>query len=342
MTMTDRVVCHAVNNVLHHLTNLGITSPEPSPFRFDAENKVDLSGVIVRVDDITSAAIGFHQDPDSTQSLVLSEPVFVSDANPEALAAWFRQMLAAVVDHARQHSFAQIRFLDWESHCSSMPWIAGELELARFSVRASVVGWKTTAAECLLKSSHIATVRLSTADLHAVSHGPPAELPPGITLPADQSPPPQRYLEIAKALDRILENTDDLTGLAAPNAYDLLQKWSSQECTVLVAETETGVAGLCAFAFKPSSDGDSASSGQIEYVGVCKEMQRQGIATQMLAYLCRGVIRGSDQTVEITAFADETNLPANSFYRRFGFEPLCRGNLWFREVNGHLKQKEPS
>jgi ribosomal protein S18 acetylase RimI-like enzyme len=338
MTRADRVVCHAVNNVLHHLTNLGIASPEPSPFCIDAQNKVDLSGVIVRVDDVTSAAIGFHPDPDSTQSLVLSEPVFVSDAPPEALAVWFRQMLSAVVDHARQHRFAQIRFLVWESHCSSMPWIAGELELARFSVRASIVGWKTTAAECLLKSSHIATVKLSTADLPPVSHAAPAEWPSGIRLPRDQ----QRYQEIANALDRILENTDDLTGLAAPNAYDLLQKWSSEECTLLVAETETGVAGLCAFAFKPSSDGDSASSGQIEYVGVCKEMQRQGIATQMLAYLCRGVISGSDQTVEITAFADETNLPANSFYQRFGFEPLCRGNLWFREVNGHLKQKEPS
>lgn len=338
MTTADRVVCHVVNNVLQHLTNLGITSPEPSPFRFDAENKVDPSGVVLRVDDVTSAAIGFHQDPDSTQSLVLSEPIFVSDAAPGAHATWFRQMLTAVVEHARQQGFAQIRFLDWESHCSSMPWIAGELELARFSVRASVVGWKTTAAECLLRSSHIATVKLSTADLPAVSHGPPAELPSGIRLPRDQ----QRYEEIANALDRILENTDDLTGLSTPNARDLLQKWSSQECTVLVAETETGVAGLCAFAFKPSSDGDSASSGQIEYVGVCKEMQRQGIATQMLAYLCRGVSRGSDQTVEITAFADETNLPANSFYRRFGFEPLCRGNLWFREVKGHLKQKEPS
>ena len=333
MTMADLVVCRAVNNVLHHLTTLGMISPEPSPFCLDAENKADLSGVIVRVADVTAAVIGFHQDPDSTQSLVLSEPVFMADASSEAIAVWFRQILSAVVDHAKQYEFAQIRFLDWESQCNAMPWIARELEVAQFSARASVVGWKTTAAECLLKASHIATVRLSTADLDAPSEGPHAELSPAVGLTTDQSRNQQRYQEIACALDRILENTDDLTGLIAPNANDLLQKWSSEECTLIVAEAETGVVGLCAFAFKPSRDDGDPASGQIEYVGVCKEMQRQGIATQMLAYLCRGVSRGSDRAVEITAFADGTNLPANSFYRRFGFEPLCRGKLWYRGLD---------
>lgn len=332
MTMADHVVCRAINNVLHHLTTLGMISPEPSPFCLDAENKADLSGVIVRVADVTSAVIGFHQDPDSTQSLVLSEPVFMADANSEDLAAWFRQMLSAVVDHAKQYEFAQIRFLDWESPYIAMPWIARELDLAQFSARASVVGWKTTAAECLLKASHIATVRLSTADLDVPSDGLQAELSPAVRLTTDQSRTQQRYQEIARALDCILDHTDDLTGLIAPNANDLLQKWSSQECTLIVAEAETGVAGLCAFAFKPSRDDGDPASGQIEYVGVCKEMQRRGIATQMLAYLCRGVSRGYDRAVEITAFADETNLPANSFYRRFGFEPLCRGKLWYREL----------
>ena len=331
--MADHVVCRAVNNVLHHLTTLGMISPEPSPFCLDEENKVDLSGVIVRVANVPSAVIGFHQDPDSTQSLVLSEPVFIADASSEALAAWFRQMLSAVVDHAKQYEFAQIRFLDWESQCNAMPWIARELELAQFSARASVVGWKTTAAECLLKASHIATVRLSTVNLAVPSDGPHAEFSPAVGLTTDQSRTQQRYQEIACALDRILENTDDLTGLIAPNANDLLQKWSSEECTLIVAEADTGVAGLCAFAFKPSRDDGDPASGQIEYIGVCKEMQRQGIATQMLAYLCRGVSRGYDRAVEITAFADETNLPANSFYRHSGFVPLCRGKLWCREVD---------
>jgi ribosomal protein S18 acetylase RimI-like enzyme len=214
-----------------------------------------------------------------------------------------------------------------------MPWIARELELSQFSARASVVGWKTTAAECLLKASHIATVRLSTAALETPSDGPHAELSPAVGLTTDQSRTQQRYQEIACALERILENTDDLTGLIAPNANDLMQKWSSEECTLIVAEAETGVVGLCAFAFKPSRDDGDPASGQIEYVGVCKEMQRQGIATQMLAYLCRGVSRGYDRAVEITAFADGTNLPANSFYRRFGFEPLCRGKLWYRGLD---------
>ena len=329
MTMAAHVVCRAVNDVLHHLTTLGTVSPEPAPFRFDAESKANLSGVIVRVADVTSAAIGFHQDPDSTQSLVLSEPVFVADASPEARVAYFRQMLSAIADHAKQHQFAQIRVLDWESQCDALPWIARELKRAQFSALASVVGWRTTAAEFLLKASHIATVKLSIADLHVSSGGPPAELSPA----TDQSQAQHRYREIATALDRILENTDDLKGVVAPHANDLLQKWSSQECTLLVAEAETGVAGLCAFAFTPSRDGNSAAAGQIEYVGVCKEMQRQGIATQMLAYLCRGVSRDSDQIVEITAFADETNFPANSFYGRFGFEPLCRGKLWSRGLN---------
>ena len=341
MTSSEHVRCCVVNDVMQHLTTLGSVTPEPSPYRKDAENNADLSGVIVRVAGVTSAAIGFHQDPDSTQALVLSEPVFVSDAAPEVCRAWFRQMLSAVIDHAQQCEFAQIRFLDWESQCDPMLLIARELELAQFSALASVVGWKTTAEECLLKTSPVATVRLSTADLHVVSDDPQAELSP--FRPAlNRSTTQQRYGEIAEALDRILENTDDLTGLDAPTANDLLQKWSSQECTLLVAETETGVAGLCAFAFKPSGDGDSAASGQIEYLGVRKEMQRQGIATQMLSYLCRGVSRGSNQTTDITAFADETNIPANSFYRQSGFELLCRGNLWYREVNHHLKQKEPS
>lgn len=340
MTSAEHVRCCLVNDVMQHLTTLGSMAPEPSPYRREAENKADLSGVIVRVADVSSAAIGFHQDPDCTQSLVLSEPVFVSDAAPEVCMAWFRQMLSTVIDHAQQCEFAQIRFLEWESQCDPVLLIARELELAQFSALASIVGWKTTAEECLLKANPVATVRLSAADLHFVSDGPQVELSP--FRPAlNRSTAQQRYGEIAEALDRILENTDDLTDLDAPTANDLLQKWSSQECTLLVAETETGVAGLCAFAFKPSSDGDSASSGQIEYLGVCKEMQRQGIATQMLAYLCRGVIRGSDETVEITAFADETNLPANSFYRQSGFEPLCRGKLWYREVDTEPKKKSP-
>ena len=341
MTSSEHVRCCVVNDVMQHLTTLGSLTPEPSPYRKDAENNADLSGVIVRVADVTSAAIGFHPDPDSTQALVLSEPVFVSDAASEVCRAWFRQMLSAIIDHAQQSEFAQIRFLEWESQCDPMLLIARELELAQFSALASVVGWKTTAEECLLKASPVATVRLSTADLHVMSDGLQEELSP--FRPAlNRSTTQQRYGEIAEALDRILENADDLTGLDAPTANDLLQKWSSQECTLLVAETETEVAGLCAFAFKPSSDGDSSASGQIEYLGVRKEMQRQGIATQMLSYLCRGVSRGSNQTIDITAFADETNLPANSFYRQSGFEPLCRGKLWYRDVNLHLKQKEPS
>ena len=314
MMAPERVQCCIVNDILQHLTNSGRVAPEPSPYRLDAENNVDLSGVIVRAADRTSAAIGFHQDPDSTQSLVLSEPIFVSDAAHEVHAAWFRLMLSAVVNHAKQYDFAQIRFLEWEAHSDDMPWISKELAIAQFSARASVVGWRTTAEECLLRSCPVATVRLSTADLNAPDHH-----------------------EIADALDRILEGTDDLMGLAAPNAKDLLQKWSSQGCTLLVADTETGVAGLCAFAFKPSRDGDSSASGQIEYLGVRKELQRQGVATQMLYYLCRGVSRGSNQTIDITAFADETNVPANSFYRQSGFEPLCRGKLWYREVNHHMK-----
>ena len=342
MTSSERVLCCVVNDVMQHLTTLGSVTPEPLPYHGDAENKADLSGVIVRVADVTSAAIGFHQDPDSTQSLVLSEPVFESDAAPEVCRVWFRLMLSAIIKHAQQCEFAQIRYLEWESQCEPMLLIARELELAQFSARASVVGWKTTAEECLLKASPVATVRLSTADLHVVPDDPPAELSPPFEVATNRSTAQHRYFEIAEALDRILENTDDLTGLDAPTANDLLQKWNCQECTVLVAETETGVAGLCAFAFKPSNDGNFAASGQIEYLGVRKEMQRRGIATQMLSYLCRGVSRGSDQKTEITAFADETNLPANSFYRQSGFEPLCRGKLWYREVNLHLKQKEPS
>lgn len=342
MSSSEHLLCCVVNDVVQHVTTLGSMTPEPSPYRIDAENKADLSGVIVRVADVTSAAIGFHQDPDSTQSLVLSEPVFAPDVAPEVCRAWFRQMLSTIINHAQQSEFAQIRFLEWESLCDPILLIARELELAQFSALASVSGWKTTAEKYLLKHSPVATVRMSTADLHVPSNGPRADLSPPFRPAMNRSPAQQRYGEIAEALDRILENTDDLTGLDSPTANDLLRKWSSQECTVLVAETETEVAGLCAFAFKPSTDGDSAASGQIEYLGVRKEMQRQGIATQMLSYLCRGVSRGSNQTTDITAFADETNLPANSFYRQSGFEPLCRGKLWYREVNHHIKQKEPS
>jgi ribosomal protein S18 acetylase RimI-like enzyme len=342
MTSSEQMLCWVVNDVMQHLTTLGSVTPEPSPFRIEGENKADLSGVIVRVADVTSAVIGFHQDPDSTQSLVLSEPVFLPDATPEVCRAWFRRMLSAIVNHAQQSAFAQIRFLEWESQSDPVLLIARELELAQFTALASVVGWKTTAEECLLNASPAATVRLSTADLRVSSNGPQADLSSAFRLAMSPHPVQQRYGEIAEALDQILENPDDLTGIDAPTANDLLRKWSSQECTLLVAETETGVAGLCAFAFKPSRDGDSTASGQIEYLGVRKEMQRQGIATQMLSYLCRGVSRGSNQTTDITAFADETNIPANSFYRQSGFEPLCRGKLWYREVNHHPKQKEPS
>ncbi|MFO0999806.1 MAG: GNAT family N-acetyltransferase [Planctomycetaceae bacterium] len=342
MTSSEHVLCCVVNDVMQHLMTLGSVTPEPSPYRREAENNAELSGVIVRVAGITSAAIGFHHDPDSTQSLVLSEPVFVSDAAPETSRAWLRQMLSAVIAHAQQTEMAQIRFLEWESHCDPELMIASELKLAQFSALASVVGWKATAEECLLKASRVATVRLSIADLHALSDSPQSESSPQFRPAMNTSTAQQRHREIAVALDRILENTDDLASLDAPTGNDLLRKWSSQECTLLVAETETGVAGLCAFAFKPCSDGDSAAAGQIEYLGVRKEMQRQGIATQMLSYLCRGVSRGSTQMINITAFADETNAPANAFYRQSGFKLLCRGRLWYRDASLHLKQKEPS
>lgn len=333
MTAPEYAQCYVVNDVLQHLTTLGTATLGPSPYLRDAENQTNLSGVILRVADVTSAAIGFHQDPDSTQSLVLSEPVFVSDAAMDKNALWFRQMLSAVIDHARQQGFAQIRVLEWESLFDAMPWIAEELALAQFFAPASIVGWRTTAKEFLLTPCPTANVRLSTADLRVPKAGSQTESPPAFALTTNHSQAQQRYDEITEALDRILDNTDDLTGLEAPNARDLLQKWSTQECALLVAETETGVAGLCAFAFKPSRDGDSAASGQIEYLGVRKELQRQGIATQMLSYLCRGISRGSDQAIEITAFADEANLPANSFYLRLGFEPWSRGKLWYRKVN---------
>lgn len=333
MTSADHVWSCVVNNVTHHLTTFGRVTPEPSPFSLDAENKASLSGVIIRVSDVTSALIGFHQDPDSNQSLVLSEPIFVSDAGSEARAAWFQQMLSAVIDHANQRDFSQVRFLDWESQCDAMPWIAQELKIAGFSALASVVGWKTTAEECLLKTRFFATVKLSTVDLNVSSGDPSAQISPVATWIPNASPAQKRHREIAETLDQILLNTDDLLGLPAPNAMELLQKWSSQECTLLVAEDETGVVGLCVFAFKPPTAGDHVPSGQIEYLGVRKEMQRRGIATQMLVYLCRGVSKGISERIDITAFADETNLPANLFYKRFGFEPLCRGKFWYRGLS---------
>lgn len=342
MTPSEHVLCCVVNDVMQHLATLGSVTPPPSPYRRDSEKKADVSGVIVRVADITSAAIGFHQDPDSTQSLVLSEPVFMPDAAPAACRDWFRQLLSTVIDHAQQNEFARIRFLEWESQSDPMPLMAGELELARFSALASVVGWKTTAEECLLKASTDTTVKLSTADLKFVSDWPQADFSAPFRSVMDRSAATQRYEEIADVLDQILENADDLTGLDTPTGGELLQKWSSQEYTLLVAETETGVAGLCAFAFKPSPENASTASGQIEYLGVRPEMQRQGIASQMLSFLCRGINRGSTQTIDITAFADENNVPANSFYRHMGFEPVCRGKLWYREVSGHMKRKEPS
>lgn len=342
MTTEDDVICHTVNNVLLHLTTLGKTSPEPSPYLPDAENRTNLSGVIVRVAEITSAAIGIHPDKDSTRTLVLSEPVFIPEACPERRAHWFRQMLSGAISFAQQHDFSRIRFLDWESQNDAMPWITRELERADFSASASVVGWQTTAEQCLQRTCSAATVRLSTADLQSLSESPQTGGPSTISPASDATRTHQRLQDIVEALDQILKNTDDLTTIDAPNGNDLLQKWSTQECTLLVAEAETGVAGLCAFAFTPSRTGDLAATGQIEYLGVRKEMQRQGIATQMLAYLCRGVSRGSDLPVEITAFADETNFPASSFYLRSGFEPQCRGKLWYHEVNHHSKQKEPS
>jgi ribosomal protein S18 acetylase RimI-like enzyme len=339
MTAAEHGQCYVVNDVLQHLTTLGTATPRPSPYRRDEEHKNNLSGVILRVADITSAAIGFHKDTDSTKSLVLSEPVFLSDAAKEINGVWFRKMLSAVIDHATRQNFAQIRFLEWEALFDSMPWIAPELALAQFSTPASIVGWRTTAKECLLTPCPATNVRLSTADLHVPVIGSQTASTPPFVLTTNHSRAQQRYDELAEALDRILDNTDDLTGLDAPDANDLLRKWSTQECTLLVAETETGVAGLCAFAFKPPRDGETAASGQIEYLGVLKELQRQGIATQLLSYLCRGVSSGSDQTVEITAFADEKNLPANSFYRQSGFDLLCRGKLWYREVGKEPKKK---
>lgn len=330
MTSADRVVCLVVPNVLHHLTTLGEISPEPSSFDMEVEIRGELPGVILRVADVTSAVIGFHKDPDSTLSLVLSEPVFTDNVAPEVRAAWFRHMLPMVANHAKKNDFAQIRFLDWECQFDAEPWIAQELELAAFSALASIVGWKTTAEACLIKTSTTLTVRLSTADLHTLSGSLPDELTPTATWTSKASQIQQRYQQIAEALDQILENTDDLSGLPAPNAIELMQKWGSQECTLLVAEDATGVVGLCAFAFKPSLDGDPGPSGQIEYLGVRKDMKRQGIATQMLSCLCCGISKDSDQKVDLTAFADETNRPANAFYLRLGFEPIYRGKLWSR------------
>ena len=295
------------------------------------------------------AAIGYL--PESTGTLLVSEPVVFLDAAGEVHRALCGQLLEQVNRRAVSGGFQRLHLL--------LPASAGDTSFERllmergFVQTTRIVQWDISVAA----SDPCSPQNRSTIQLYDFAANSPAAC------------------EIQSAIDAILECSEDLTSQPPPIAAELLTKWQRLQAKVFVYRIDHEIAGLMSCvtnpiksAAAPSTTLASKANVCIEYIGVVPAFRRKQIASVMIRRIPtllssfddthnqsspkfetgHGPLthhsgesqlpdegRGPDrisrivtQALTVTAYADAANTPANSLYQSCGFVQTTRHHLW--------------
>ena len=125
-----------------------------------------------------------------------------------------------------------------------------------------------------------------------------------------------------------LKDSEDLTGMDAPTAEQLLDNWSHlPHLTSCILMDNARPVGLALVTFEPDNH-----LATLEYLGVIQSKRRQGLGQLLLDQVC-GIVMTPQAYAEgqqLMVYCDTLNTPAMALYRSNGFSRQDSHTLWIR------------
>ncbi len=290
-----------------------------------ARGSVNLSfpGVLLSSSSRLCAAIGFQIDAGAVLSV--AEPMFCDPETPEIQSAWMLRLFDEVRAECSRRNCTSVRAIEPANvvNDSQMVLLTGR----GFSIKATICQWirrlsdsdptVTTPLKSGLKSSDP-----ELRDVPCRALGQDADLRGRVEL----------------LLRHVLADAMDLVTLPSPDPDELLDDWIQQGATLLLAEYEGTLIGLCCVvAVKFDAAESLIDEIQIQYIGVVSEFRSRGIAS-LLIHSIAPHFSGQTASVELTfttiaAFCDNLNIPAKRLYAASGFEQRSEFNVWCCHVD---------
>jgi len=281
-------------------------------------------GILLSCSGQLCAAMGFDVEPGRT--LAVTAPVFFQQATPTVLSEWMRQLLHKVLTEVARRDCRSVRFLHSRKMTASIDLLLPLLTEAGFSVRTRITAWTKNfpdGADCEwsvprgdLSSRAMTWSTLSWETL--------------ITSASHRA-------MILDHLRDILSVTQDLVRLPSPDSEELLDDWIRQQAVIVLGHRGQQCIALCVCVWEIPSNDPQKATLQIQYVGVIPKHRRTGAASAMMRFLPQLVpVTNEPDTarcLQLTAFADTSNVAAAHLYQSCGFQADSEYDLWLREMN---------
>ena len=290
-----------------------------------------IPGIVLSVEGVPTAAIGFQQEADHTLSL--SSPLFLTDSLSEShRTRMFALMLKTAEVETIAAKCSRIRFLQSATESSDMPWLQGVLQNSSFALVARIALWTSTVS--------LSTVSLSTAS--------PSSLSPNASALEHQQSSVVRYetlraqpiqssteqgVTLSRLLRSILSDSGDLSGMQPANAESLLNDWAAQNAFLVVVHRDSVAVAICACVVQAERPSANIADVHIHYVGVHPTFRRLKIAATLLKQLpaiLQSSFPPSEQAVRLTAFGDLANEAATALYTSCRFSSGETSVVWQR------------
>ena len=285
-----------------------------------------IPGIVLSVEGVPTAAIGFQQETDHTLSL--SSPLFLTDSLSEShRTRMFALMLKTAEVETIAAKCSRIRFLQSATESSDMPWMQGVLQNSSFALVARIALWTST-------------VYFSSAS--------PSSLSPNASALEQQQSSVVRYetlrvqsilssteqgVTLSRLLRSILSDSGDLSGMQPANAESLLNDWAAQNASLVVVHRDSVAVAICACVVQAERPSANIADVHIHYVGVHPTFRRLKIAATLLKQLpaiLQSSFPPSEQAVRLTAFGDLANEAATALYTSCRFSSGETSVVWQR------------
>ena len=290
-----------------------------------------IPGIVLSVEGVPTAAIGFQQEADHTLSL--SSPLFLTDSLSEShRTRMFALMLKTAEVETIAAKCSRIRFLQSATESSDMPWMQGILQNSSFALVARIALWTSTVS--------LSTVYFSSAS--------PSSLSPNVSAMEHQQSSVVRYetlraqsiqssteqgVSLSRLLRSILSDSGDLSGMQPANAESLLNDWAAQNAFLVVVHRDSVAVAICACVVQAERPSANIADVHIHYVGVHPTFRRLKIAATLLKQLpaiLQSSFPPSEQAVRLTAFGDLANEAATALYTSCRFSSGETSVVWQR------------
>jgi hypothetical protein len=290
-----------------------------------------IPGIVLSVEGVPTAAIGFQQEADHTLSL--SSPLFLTDSLSEShRTRMFALMLKTAEVETIAAKCSRIRFLQSATESSDMPWMQGVLQNSSFALVARIALWTSTVS--------LSTVYFSSAS--------PSSLSPNASALEHQQSSVVRYetlraqsiqssteqgVSLSRLLRSILSDSGDLSGMQPANAESLLNDWAAQNAFLVVVHRDSVAVAICACVVQAERPSANIADVHIHYVGVHPTFRRLKIAATLLKQLpaiLQSSFPPSEQAVRLTAFGDLANEAATALYTSCRFSSGETSVVWQR------------